>query len=127
FTYAPVPAITKISPAAGPVTGGTTITITGTGLSRASKVTFGTSRASHFAVISSTKITARAPAHAAGTVNIKVTTPGGTTPAVTASKYTYTPAPALGTTTPAAYSAAASLGRTSAIRHLASPLRRSAA
>ena len=88
------PAVTGISPASGPQAGGTSVTITGTGLTGATAVYFGTVPATGFTVNSATQVTATAPAAAsAGTVNVTVTTPGGTSPASTASQYTYLPVP----------------------------------
>ena len=68
------PTITAVSPASGTI--GTTVTITGTGFTGASKVTFNAA-ASPFTVTSSTQITATVPA-AASTGPIAVTAPGGT-------------------------------------------------
>ncbi len=76
-----VPTVTKLTPASGPTTGGTTVTITGTGfvgLSGAAAVRFGTTNATSYVVDSATKITAVAPAHAGGAVNVTVTAAGGT-------------------------------------------------
>ena len=88
------PAVTGISPASGPQAGGTSVTITGTGLTGATTVYFGTVAATGFTVNSATQITATAPAAAsAGTVNVTVTTQGGTSPAGTASQYAYLPVP----------------------------------
>ena len=91
---AAAPAVTAISPASGPQTGGTSVTITGTGLTRATAVYFGTVPADGFTVNSATQVTATAPAAAStGTVNVTVTTPVGTSAASTASQYTYHPVP----------------------------------
>ncbi|MBX9802944.1 MAG: IPT/TIG domain-containing protein [Caulobacteraceae bacterium] len=88
FTYIASPAVTSISPAAGPTTGGTAVTITGTDLTGATAVTFGGTAATSFTVDSATQITATVPAAgAAGAVAIAVTTPGGT--ATQASGFTY--------------------------------------
>ena len=84
------PAVTAVSPATGPASGGTTVTINGTGFTGATKVSFGSNAGTGMTVISATQITAVSPAHAAGKVNVKVTTPSGTSPAVTGDKYTYT-------------------------------------
>ena len=51
---------------------------------------FGTSAATSVVVVSSTKITAKTPAHAAGTVDVRVVTPAGTSAVVAADKYTFT-------------------------------------
>src|ERR1019366_7947378 len=63
----PAPAVTSISPSSGPTTGGTTVTITGTNFTGATKVGFGAVAATSFTVVSSTEITAVSPAQAAGT------------------------------------------------------------
>lgn len=89
FTYAPSPTITSLSRTSGPVSGGTKVTITGTGFSTVSKVRFGTTTAESFTVKSSTQIAATSPAHAAGRVTVSVTTPGGTTPSTSADQFTY--------------------------------------
>ena len=56
------PAVTGISPASGPESGGTTVTITGTDLTGATDVQFGNTSAINFTVDSPTQITATAPA-----------------------------------------------------------------
>jgi hypothetical protein len=75
FSY--VPGVTSINPASGPATGGTTVTITGTGFTGATAVDFGAVAASRFTVNSATQITATSPA-GAGVVDVTVVTPGGT-------------------------------------------------
>ena len=44
FTYDTVPAVTAITPNAGPLAGGTVVTVTGTGFTAGSTVDFGTPR-----------------------------------------------------------------------------------
>jgi len=76
----PAPTITAsgVSPNTGSTSGGTTVTITGTGFTGVTTaVTFGGTAAS-FTVNSLTQITATTPAHAAGTVDVTVTTGAGT-------------------------------------------------
>ena len=71
--------MTAVNPMAGPVAGGTTVTITGTSFTSANAVTFGGTPAAAFTVVSPTTITATTPAHASGVVDVSVTTPlGGT-------------------------------------------------
>ena len=62
---------------AGTVNGGVSVIITGTNFTGASTVSFGGTLASTFTVNSATQITATAPAQAAGTVDVRVTTPAG--------------------------------------------------
>ena len=86
---AAVPRVTSVRPASGP-TGGATVVITGSALSGATAVTFGTKPAPGFHVVSDTKITARTPEGVnANTVPVRVTTPGGTSVATPAATYTY--------------------------------------
>jgi hypothetical protein len=85
-----VPSITKIGPIKGPVGGGTKVTITGANFTGATLVRFGTESAS-YTVVSSTKIVAYAPAHAAGTVDVTVTTPAGQSALVTSDRFKYVP------------------------------------
>ena len=91
----PMPTVTGINPASGPVSGGTTVTITGTSFTGAAGVSFGTTAASNVSVKSDTQITATSPA-GSGTVDITVTTPAGTTATSSADQFTYiTPLPVI--------------------------------
>ena len=92
FTYFyPKPAITTISPSAGSSSGGIGVTITGSGFSGATTVSFGSGVAS-FTVNSNTSITATAPAGTAkSVVDVTVTGPGGTSNVVAADEFTYGP------------------------------------
>ncbi len=75
----PAPAISSIAPDFGPVSGGTTVTITGTDLASTSAVKFGTIPATSFKAESETQITAVAPPSATvGSVDVTATTLAGT-------------------------------------------------
>ena len=88
------PTVTGVSPDAGLESGGTSVTITGTGLSGATKVAFGTEEA-HVTSDSATSITATSPAETAGTVNVTVETDEGTSTTGSADAFTYVaPGPA---------------------------------
>ncbi len=87
-TCAPAPTLNAISPSAGSAAGGTTVTLTGTNLSTASTVSFGSTAATSFTVDSDTQITAVSPA-GTGTVQVTVTTVAGTSNGVS---YAYIPA-----------------------------------
>jgi hypothetical protein len=93
FTYAAVPTVTVIAPSAGPLAGGTSVVITGTGFTGATAVNFGGTAATSFTVNSDTQITAVAPAGSSGTVDVTITTVGGTSATGAADQYTYTAAP----------------------------------
>jgi hypothetical protein len=93
FRYIPFPVVTALDPASGTTLGGTTVTITGTGFSGATAVHFGAIPAAHFTVDSPEQITATTPPHGSATVDIRVTTPGGTSvadgPAGPANDFTF--------------------------------------
>ena len=86
----PTPTVTGVAPSAGPRTGGTSVTITGTQFCNGlASVHFGATAAS-FSFVSNTSITAVSPAHAAGIVDVTVTTAGGTSAISSADKFTFT-------------------------------------
>ncbi len=88
-SYATEPlTVTKVSPDAGLEAGGTEVTITGTEFAEAAAVKFGETTAS-FKVNSPTSITATAPAHTAGTVDVTVEKGGATSSKTTADQFTY--------------------------------------
>ena len=105
FSYStPVspPTVAGVAPTTGPTTGGTTVTISGSGLTGAVAVAFGAQQATGVTVVSDTQITALSPASLAGTVDISVTGPGGASAASTADQFTYsTPAPSVASVSPA--------------------------
>ncbi|HEX5164078.1 MAG TPA: IPT/TIG domain-containing protein, partial [Thermomicrobiales bacterium] len=84
----PVPAITGLTPSRGALAGGTVVTISGTAFTGATVVTFGGAAAT-FTVDSDTKITATSPSHAAGIVDVVVTTAGGTSSTAPAARFEY--------------------------------------
>ncbi len=91
FTYAAPPSVTKLSPSSGSAGGGTTVTITGTSFQGATAVSFGATAAASFSVRSATTITAVAPQAAAGTLDVRFTTPIGTSATSTHDRYRFTP------------------------------------
>ncbi len=82
------PTVTSIDPSSGPAGGGTTVTITGTGLTGATAVSFGGTAAASFAVSSGTQISAVSPA-GTGTVDVTVTGPSGTSATSSADLFTF--------------------------------------
>jgi len=87
FTVVLPPTIASVSPATGPAAGGQTVTVAGTYLSGTSAATFGGTTAA-VVNVTATAVTVTTPPHAAGVVDVVVTTPGGTVTAAAA--YTYT-------------------------------------
>jgi large repetitive protein len=89
----PPPAVTAVSPTSGPTSGGSVVTITGTGFTGATSVKFGNTAATNFSINNDTNITATAPAGTAGTVDVTVVGPGGISATGSADQFTYTPPP----------------------------------
>jgi hypothetical protein len=96
------PSVTSVSPASGVTTGGTTVTITGTGFTpdpapvagqplpaSSNTVVFGANAATNVNCSTATSCTVTSPAAAAGAVDVQVTTGGNTSPAVAGDKFTY--------------------------------------
>ncbi len=92
FTYTAVSAISGLSPSAGPMAGGTLVTISGTNLAAATAVDFG-GVAGTIVNDSGTQIEAVSPARAAGTVDVTVATPSGPSPMAPTDEFTYYAAP----------------------------------
>jgi len=98
------PTITYVTPASGPTAGGTTVYIYGTNFMGLDwdivpdgppfqAVTFGGVYAPTYVQLSTMKIIATSPAHAAGTVQVQVLTVMGPTADTAADDYTYVAAP----------------------------------
>jgi IPT/TIG domain len=91
FTYIPPPAITGLAPPSGPSAGGTTVTLSGTGMSSITAVRFGATPASGLTHPSATTLSVVAPPHAAGAVDVQVSGAYGSSAIGPADRYTYTP------------------------------------
>lgn len=87
FTYVAPAAFSSITPNTGLTTGGNAVTIYGTNFIGTTGVTFGGSAAIGFSVINYTAVLATPPAHAAGAVNVVITTPNGTATGTNAFTY----------------------------------------
>ena len=101
-TAAPkAPTVTAVSPASGPLGGGQTITITGTGLANASAVTVGGRPATGLVpTVAGTSLKVTVPAGVAGTAEVIVVNPVGASRTATTATYRYV-APAVSRMTPA--------------------------
>ena len=89
YAFVEKPVVTEIKPVKGPTAGETEVEIIGTSLSAATKVAFGTTNVTTFTQDTTSKIKLKAPAHAAGTVDVKVTSSGGTSATNSADQYIY--------------------------------------
>ena len=88
-TMAYKPFVASVSPAIGSIDGGTEVTITGANFANLKAVTFG-GVAATVQSSASTEIVATSPADSAGTVDILVTTSGGTSTAWSGNEFNYT-------------------------------------
>jgi hypothetical protein len=95
---ATAPTVTGVTPNTGPSSGGTTVTITGTGFTCVTGVKFGTTPAATFTVVNGTTITATSPPGTPGTVDVTVTSCNGTSPTGTGDQFTFTGASSTATT-----------------------------
>ena len=90
FNYEPGPVVATIAPTSGSTSGGTSVTITGSGCTGATAVNFGATASPSFTVVSDSQITATSPAENAGLVDVTVTTTGGTSATSSADVYVFT-------------------------------------
>ncbi|MFT4296553.1 MAG: IPT/TIG domain-containing protein [Micropruina sp.] len=90
FTFVAPPQVSWISPKTGPATGGTMVTVHGSGFNKATRVTFGGTPAKNLKVINDRKLTVTAPAGQSGsTVDVAVTGKYGTSKPHAAARYRY--------------------------------------
>ena len=91
FTVGPFFGVSSVSPDFGPPSGGTAVTITGTGFTGTTSVKFGATAAASFTVANDATINAVSPAHAVGTVDLTVTNASGTSLITSSDHFTYGP------------------------------------
>jgi hypothetical protein len=84
------PTVLTVSPRSGSHTGGTSVTITGTNLSTATSVQFGSTNASSIVKNQDGSLTVVSPAVADGTVNVTVTNANGTSDTSRSDQFTFT-------------------------------------
>ncbi|AET70824.1 cell wall-binding protein [Desulfosporosinus orientis DSM 765] len=101
LTLSKVPEVTGIGPSSGPESGGTIVTISGTGFTGATSVNFGPAVGTNLSVISDTLISVTSPA-GTGTIDVTVTTPGGTSASNSSDEFTYTDTSLISITAPSA-------------------------
>ena len=85
----PPPIVTKLAAKKGPAGGGTPVTITGGGFTGVTAVKCGATNAASFEVVSENSIAAISPEEMSGRVDVKVTTPSGTSTATSRGHFTF--------------------------------------
>ncbi|MHC4942090.1 MAG: IPT/TIG domain-containing protein [Planctomycetota bacterium] len=100
YTYNNPPTVSSVTPADGPVAGGTAVTISGADFTTTpdTSVSFGGTAATSIVVVNSTTITCTTPAHAAGAVDVTVTNSNGSD--TLPGGFTYHNAPSLASVSP---------------------------
>ena len=88
YTWLDTPTVAGLSPASGPVAGGTALSISGSGFTGVTSVVIGGTPAA-FTVKSDTLIAAVSPP-GSGTIDVTVTGPGGISSGSAANLFTYT-------------------------------------
>ncbi|MGI8549304.1 MAG: IPT/TIG domain-containing protein [Dehalococcoidia bacterium] len=86
------PTVSAVNPSSGGLSGGTSVTIAGSGFTSVTSVAFGPQPATQFSIKSGSQITASSPA-GTGTVHVAVTTPSGSSAVTDADRFSYDPQP----------------------------------
>jgi ATP-dependent Clp protease adapter protein ClpS len=84
----PFPSVSTVSPSSGATSGGTTVTISGQNFEGATAVSFGSTPAASFTVLSDNVLTAVTRPSSAGTVDVTVRNPGQS-PTTAADRFTF--------------------------------------
>jgi spore coat protein U-like protein len=99
-TFTPQPHLFSLSTSQGPASGGTSVTISGDGLSEVTGVDFGSTPAASFTINGDNSITAVAPPETPGSVDVTVTSAGGTSATSTFDQFTFVGAPTVTSISP---------------------------
>src|SRR6478752_1406404 len=89
------PSAVSLSVAAGPTRGGTVVDLSGAGVGATTRVLFGTTIVTRVTRLSATKVRVVTPAHSAGLVSVRVTTPSGSSPVSSRSAFAFDAVPTL--------------------------------
>src|SRR5205823_60047 len=100
YTFVAAPSISSLAPTSGPSAGGNSVVITGSRSAGGPSVKFGATDATGFTVDTDGQITATAPAHAAATVHVTVSTAGGTSTTSIFDEFTFVAAPTVTSVSP---------------------------
>ncbi|MGA2059489.1 MAG: IPT/TIG domain-containing protein [Thermoguttaceae bacterium] len=100
YTYTVAPVINTIYPQVSSMAGGLVVSIIGSGLDKVTEVDFGTTKGTNITISGSSQLWVTSPSGAAGTVDVRVKSPGGTSPIVTNDEYTYLAPPTITSVSP---------------------------
>lgn len=100
YEYLPGPTATSVTPAMGLVAGGDTVTISGSNFRNGATVKFGGVAATGVTYVNATTLTAIAPAHSLGKVDVMITNDDGQTSTLPNGYRYVSPAPSIASITP---------------------------
>lgn len=100
LAFLPPAVVTSVSPGAGPVGGGTPVTLRGSRFTGATAVTFGGTPAASFTVVSDAEVHAVSPPGSSGTVDVRVTTAAGPSAPRSADHFAYGKVPTVSAVSP---------------------------
>jgi hypothetical protein len=105
FRFVNTPLLSAVTPASGSAAGGTLVSISGTELDGTTKVTFGEAEGT-VVTVAPDRVRVIAPPHdGIGPVDVRVTTPGGTTTVAPTAQFQYAATPVVDTLSPTSGSA----------------------
>jgi IPT/TIG domain len=96
------PAVHLLSISSGSTSGGTKVTLSGSGFTHVASVKFGSVRGTHLHVLSSRKLQITTPRHSSGVVVVRVVTTRGTSASVRKSRFDFVAPPSVTAVSPAA-------------------------
>lgn len=99
-TFTPLPIVTGLSVSAGPSSGGTSVGISGYGLTGVTSVTFGGVAATSFTVNGDTTITAVTPIHNPGVADVTAANGEGSSASSAADQFAFVARPTISSVTP---------------------------
>ncbi len=102
YTFVTTPAITNVDPPLGPISGGTTVLITGHGFTDATAVRFDGVPGTNLDVLSNASLTVDTPAGTAGDVRVRVIKRGSSSERSDAAVFTYDATPTIAALSPSA-------------------------
>ena len=110
YTFVTTPVVADLAPHGGPLAGGTSVSITGRGFTDVTSVRFDGVPGANLEVLNNSTLSVDTPAHAAGTVRVRIIKRGSSSEKSDTAQFTYQSAPTITGLTPS--SAGASSGAT---------------
>ncbi len=101
YTFVTTPVVDNLAPHGGPLTGGTSVSITGRGFTDVTSVRFDGVAGTNLEVLNNSTLSVDSPAHAAGSVRVRIIKRGSSSEKSDAAQFTYQTAPTVTGLSPA--------------------------